>query len=925
MKHFLPFLFVLFLTGTVCAYVCNSGTEGGLTVTMQQPPSIRELNVPVNVTVTLENRNDREIRAKLVFSALDSVIFPESSEPEKKTLTTDEMIPASGTLTKTVQIAALPGTFTAHYPVTLNVFFNGAKINVVYPVQTLVGVEKVQPKVETEWITVPVEPLDGIPLELRIQTVKGEKPAVSFRKKGDALQIQVDADPVTLQDVQLISPQAVEGLYMSYGWYVKKPGKVNISSNGHQNSTTYVAFDFADGKSLLMASSAPFLYTFHDPEKKHCGISGISPTTFTLVSGTKGGIDCAIRYRPLMEKPAAPGAAKKAGKFCVDFWNGRFSQHEEFLRQCAETYGLRDDLIFISHNWQRFHYDHRLPDVYPPNPLFGTTQEMKNCLALCRKYGWAMGVHLNVIDYYPDASTFSFENVTFKADGQPLPAYLNVPLDAQSYRLASHRAAGVMKQTLDEMNADGFTLDAVFTDVLGTGPWAAAPLWDRNGRFITQKEAVAGVANVFDTIRNTQNAACGFQTFTNSESAHDFLVGHLDGGDCQFMRLTRDSSVPYRWFTIRDFEDVTRIPWFDLVNHQKMILHGVGYSQRFEGSLGRELHGLESDEYISTEILTGHALMTDGFGRDVNEILSGYVRDLDLPKALHQTVRMYWLAQCVARELARSEILSVEFVGGDIHRVKVVWDCGMTVYVNQGADDWTVEGVTLPQFGFLARNPKTGTESMIYRHACGRVVERSTWKEGAKTVHYVNARRKPVSNLVPVSPKAQVELNAQPAEKLNVRVDWERFQDRPVPQEKFQFTFWLSRAGTNETHTCEDVLLKTVEGGFRSALETTLEIPADRRTGRQELFVSAVPLGADVMNYDLRLKMLATPAFYYRYRLGRLEDGKTFQPQIETDQPLYERLFPPAAPVDFGILKTDGGEKIVTEPGKEPVVTPLPD
>ena len=45
----------------------------------------------------------------------------------------------------------------------------------------------------------------------------------------------------------------------------------------------------------------------------------------------------------------------------------------------------------------------------------------------------------------------------------------------------------------------------------------------------------------------------------------------------------------------------------------------------------------------------------------------------------------------------------MEFAGNDIHRQHVRWERGGDVWVNRGADAWTVEGHTLPKYGFYLR------------------------------------------------------------------------------------------------------------------------------------------------------------------------------------------------------------------------------
>ncbi|MDX9978846.1 MAG: hypothetical protein RBU25_02250, partial [Lentisphaeria bacterium] len=161
----------------------------------------------------------------------------------------------------------------------------------------------------------------------------------------------------------------------------------------------------------------------------------------------------------------------------------------------------------------------------------------------------------------------------------------------------------------------------------------------------------------------------------------DQLIGYLDGADCQWLYLSPDP----RRFEIRlDCEDWQRVPWYDAVNHARFVLMGVGYSSRYESGRDRSVHGINSDDYMGIELLAGHSLMTDAasWGRGA--------------------VRKYYLLQDVIRRLALRNIVSSEFVDGDIHRQRVVWDEGTVVLVNRGDTDWEEDGFVLPPYGFLA-------------------------------------------------------------------------------------------------------------------------------------------------------------------------------------------------------------------------------
>ena len=47
------------------------------------------------------------------------------------------------------------------------------------------------------------------------------------------------------------------------------------------------------------------------------------------------------------------------------------------------------------------------------------------------------------------------------------------------------------------------------------------------------------------------------------------------------MEVTRQDGE-YCWNVIPEYADAEKIPWFDAVNHTSFVLHGAGYSIRYE-------------------------------------------------------------------------------------------------------------------------------------------------------------------------------------------------------------------------------------------------------------------------------------------------------------------------------------------------------
>ena len=605
------------------------------------------------------------------------------------------------------------------------------------------------------------------------------------------------------------------GFAFGNGHYVKEPGAFSLIGNGHNNATSYDGFEFANGKAYVVGSEAPIVRVWHDPKTGEVGLENDEEKPFRVVEG-KDVFFAAFEYRRRYPRTAAPGVAAKAGKFCVDIWNGTYREQAEFVRRAATELGVSNDVFLCTHVWQRYGYDNHLPDVYPPDPAFGTVEDMKALAATCRRYGWGFGVHHNVVDFYTNSNVFAWKDIARQKDGKPMYAWRNVFRGVQSYRMMPEVAPDYMKRSLDEMNADGFSPDMMFVDVIGSGP--ALPYWRPDGAYVQPAAARRHIGEVFDTIRRVQTAACGRPAFTASEAAHDYLIGHLDGGDCQWMEVTRENGE-YCWNVIPEHADAEKVPWFDAVNHAWFSLHGAGYSIRYEAGRGELEHGIDSDDYLSAEVLSGHALMTDCYSRDVKDVLSGTVRPLDMDRCLEQLRRKWSVAQPVARELATAEMTGHEFVGGDIHRQRIDWSSGMIVYVNRGEGDWRVAGTTLPRYGWVALNPRTGLRCEVSReHPRRRVLP---------------------TRYLDVTPE---EIVRNPG--------------------RYELHFWLAkRKPTENSRDYYDRLLKTPD-----------EVPADAPRGVPlDRLVTVTDRGADPYDASLRYYLNGTPSFFRRFYLKERE------------------------------------------------------
>ena len=241
----------------------------------------------------------------------------------------------------------------------------------------------------------------------------------------------------------------------------------------------------------------------------------------------------------------------------------------------AIDYSLTDSMLTM-HVWQRWGYDYRLPDIFPPEPSLGSLDDLQDLSRVCRDAGIPWGLHDNYIDFYPDAEGYSYEHICFSEGGEPVKAWLNEWRDARSYRWRPDRFEPFLRRNLGLM-MPALRPSHSFVDVFTSIP--PIEFYDRQGSFHSALEARQCWGEAFDLIRSKLEEPA----ITTSESGHDQLTGHLDGADCQFLRLAEE---PARFCIRLECGDWERVPWMDAVLHDRFIQHGVGYSGRYQGGCG---------------------------------------------------------------------------------------------------------------------------------------------------------------------------------------------------------------------------------------------------------------------------------------------------------------------------------------------------
>lgn len=693
--------------------------------------------------------------------------------------------------------------------------------------------------------------------------------------------------------------ESAKQVYAGPGNVIRDPGPIRLGFDGHRLSTSFVGFDFTGGMSLVQGVDVPPEQLEVAPAERRYSLHVPHASTLTFIPANS--VWEAVKgWREVNGLKAAGGVEKAAGRFVFDIWGGRYQETADRLRQ-AFRYGLTDSMV-VFHNWQRWGYDYRLPEIYPPNPRLGTLDEMQQLARVCKDAGVLFAPHDNYIDYYPDAEGFSYEKqLAFQADGQPVRAWLNEGRGAQSYRFRTDTVGPLLKQNLRWIR-DGLAPTAYFIDV-----WSSASpydYWTADGKFFDRIYTRNTWGELFAWIRDLlgQNAP------QISESGHDQLIGWLDGAQTNHLRVgkpgSRGGSDSWSVWDV-PHGDAERIPWFDAAHHDRFILHGAGYSGRYQAGLDPRLHGIYSDDYIATEVLTGHpAMVSESFGRDV--------------------VRKYWLLHDLMRALALRTIEGVEFVGGDLHRQHVRWSGGAEVWVNRGTSDWNVGKTVLPPFGFLAGIPNGNGEKLVavtIQRRGGTIVEMAR----SSKCFYVNGRQV-IDGRHPIQMSATgvrvFQTNPRAGELL---LQWRA--DEPIPAGWVPFIHFCDKDGEIAFQGQHNWAAS--EANRRGAIEATaaFDIPAGAKPGQ----VYEVRGGLYNPKTGERLALTGVEDRTRRVRLGKvrvLGEGDLAtgigwsDPNLEPD-PALARQNPDARPIDFGPIVTAGACRLTVE-DNQLLVTPLP-
>ncbi len=462
--------------------------------------------------------------------------------------------------------------------------------------------------------------------------------------------------------------QTVWRAYAGFGNVIENPEAFDLPGGGFSLCTRHIGADYTNGLSLVQACDIFPERLTYSPETRRFALETCQDACFMFIPSALGAFDATRAYREIHGFKAGKGIKSLLGRMCLDQWGGDYLSAAEDLRE-ASRYGL-NEAVFVKHAWQRWGYDYRLPEIYPPKGGIEPFLEMRKAAG---KAGMLFCPHDNYIDFYPDAEGYSYDHIVFTKDGNPVKAWYNKGRRAQSYRWLPHAFRPWMENNMRLMR-DGFQPDSLFIDVFT----AIRPFdyYDRSGIFYPRTRTTREWADAFDRCRDILRRGAPML----SEAGTDALIGSVDG-------VQSDHLPAARWLS--DFGAAERTPWHDMATHGKMVLFAGGLGHRYSADAhgGDQRHGYGSDDYLSNTVMGGRNPMCDGpFSR--------------------RAVMTYWLLKDVCEALSRASFETHTF-GPTIKQQHTVFSGDCMVWANRGSNMlWQVAGGRLlPEYGFYVTTP----------------------------------------------------------------------------------------------------------------------------------------------------------------------------------------------------------------------------
>ncbi len=396
---------------------------------------------------------------------------------------------------------------------------------------------------------------------------------------------------------------------------------------------------------------------------------------------------------PNIPNAPSPHIKDLSARIVLDVWGGRFADVAKKLETLAD-YGIERCAVIL-HDWQRSGYDNALPAHYPAADDKGGEPGLLTLKAVGKRHGHLVALHENYVDYYPNYERFDEKDVAVDSKGKRIKAWFHPGNKIQSFAVKPTAMLRLAESQSPEIHKR-YGTDSSFLDVCSSVvPW-----------FHVDQQAGLEGSGTFQSVRQTHRALWSFLRKTHGGPVlgegnhHWYWSGELDGVEAQFgsgWPSNAGRSAPL----LVDF-DLLKI-------HPLQVNHGMGYYERWWDRAERPIGGLPPvvvlDQYRMQEVAFGHA----GFlGGNVWSSIPFAWLESNLVGPVMARYGPAIPTQITYERNGRWVDASAVVRSGDAkadawNRVRVRYDGGLTVTANQSAEPLVVDGVSLPQYGWIAK------------------------------------------------------------------------------------------------------------------------------------------------------------------------------------------------------------------------------
>ena len=315
--------------------------------------------------------------------------------------------------------------------------------------------------------------------------------------------------------------------------------------------------------------------------------------------------------------------------------------------------GIRNAYLHLG-GWCDRGYDNRHPDPFPIAEDAGGVEAMKRLSETCKSLGYIFGVHDQYRDYYHDAESFSFDNAIVEADGTH--PYCDTWHGGPHTVMCAKLSPEYVKRNYDTFEELGIPIEGVYLDVFSIVELDECGNPDHR---MTREECAQKRRECFE-ILNARGIV------TSSEEVIDCIIESLPMTDHALYLVVppEDADKPGRFSAPKGIP----IPLFNLVYHDCIV----------------------TPWRSSTKPNTSGYGIPKGESSFLHGILNGgtmFVQDYDDVENLKEVQKALELH----RRVVTFEMISHEFVEGDIRRQRTVFSDGTTVEIDLDNNTYAIE------------------------------------------------------------------------------------------------------------------------------------------------------------------------------------------------------------------------------------------